>query len=408
MRLAFRIIGALFVLVLLAAGVLAGLYFSYRQPVPDLAQARNIDAHFAKSIDPDVGHKASARLADLRRAGSYPSVSVAVTMNGVVVWQEAQGFAGLENGRAATVDTPYAIGSVSKSLTASVVMRLADKGMIDLDKDIHNYVPKYPVLPYSVTSRQLLSHQAGIRHYRFEWSPPLFSDFGSTIEYRSVSDSLSVFEKDPLLFEPDTGFGYSTYGYTLLSAVVEGATGRPFLAVMQDELFGPAGMALSGADDKLRPVTGRASDYQSFGSGGYVLPAPFANSSNKWAGGGFRSTPTDLVHFGVALLDGRIVSPQSRGQMFTPRKLRNGKVNPQDYGLGFRIDTITDPDYPGKSWRAVHHGGVAVGSQAMLVMLPGENIVVAITANAMTQPPALGLFDAATDIAVLFAENGTP
>ncbi|MEQ1755697.1 MAG: serine hydrolase [Micropepsaceae bacterium] len=408
MRLAFRLFGALVGLVLLSVAVLAGLYFSYRQHIPDLAQAQHVDTHFAKAIDADLARKARNRLVELRRTGFYPSVSVAVSVNGVVVWREAQGFAGLEDRRAATVETPYAIGSVSKSLTASVVMRLADKGQIALDTDIHGYVPKFPPLPYAVTSRQLLSHQAGIRHYKFQWSPPLFSDFGSNVEYRSVSDSLSVFDKDPLLFEPDTAFSYSTYGYTLLSAVVEGATGHPFLTVMQEELFGPTGMTLSGGDEKRRPVAGRASDYQSVGRDEHVLAAPDTNSSNKWAGGGFRSTPTDLARFGAALLDGRIVSPQSRDQMFTPRKLRNGKVNPQDYGLGFRIDTITDPAHPGKSWRAVHHGGVAVGSQAMLVLLPEKNVVVAITVNATTQPPALGLFDAATDLAVLFAESGSP
>jgi CubicO group peptidase (beta-lactamase class C family) len=137
---------------------------------------------------------------------------------------------------------------------------------------------------------------------------------------------------------------------------------------------------------------------------GHVIAAPETNSSGKWAGGGFRSTPSDLARLGVALLDGKVVSAQSLEAMFTPRTLRDGNVNPQDYGLGFRIDEIKDPAYPGKSWRAVHHGGVAVGSQAMFVLLPKERVVVALATNASTQPPGRGMFDAATDIAILFAE----
>jgi serine beta-lactamase-like protein LACTB, mitochondrial len=165
-------------------------------------------------------------------------------------------------------------------------------------------------------------------------------------------------------------------------------------------------MTLSGPDDKLKPVPGRARDYMNVARDEHVLAAPETNSSNKWAGGGFRSTPQDLARFGIALLDGQVVSAEARELMFTPRKLKNGKTNLQDYGLGFRVDTIKDSAYPGKSWRAVHHGGVAVGSQAMLVLLPKERVVVALTANATTQPPGRGMFDAATDLALMFAEAG--
>lgn len=399
-----RFFGALVALVVLLIAGLAAFYLSIRQPVPDLASPRWTEARSTDRASPDVLHKARARLVELRQEGGYPSVSVAVAVGGQVVWLGALGFADLERKTEATIDTPYAIGSVSKSLTAAVAMRLVDQGRLDLDKDVRVYVPAFPQKAYPITARQLLSHQAGIRHYRFEFSPPTFSDFGSNTQFASVGDSLKVFADDPLSFEPDTSFQYSTYGYTLLSAVIEGAAGRPFLEVMQAELFEPLAMTLSGSDDKRRPVAGRAGDYQNLARDEHVIAAPETNSSNKWAGGGFRSTPQDLVRFGTALLDGQVVPAEARELMFTPRKLKNGKINPQDYGLGFRVDTITDPAYPGKSWRAVHHGGVAVGSQAMLVLLPKERVVVALTANATTQPPGRGMFDAATDLALMFAE----
>ena len=152
-------------------------------------------------------------------------------------------------------------------------------------------------------------------------------------------------------------------------------------------------------------MPGRASDYQNILRDGAVLPAPFTNSSGKWAGGGFRGTPTDLARFGAALLRGEVVGRETLQVMFTPRTLANGKVNRQNYALGVRVDQITDPAFPGKSWRAVHHGGVAVGSQAMLVMLPDQKIVVALSANATRQPPGQGMFDTATDIALVFAET---
>jgi serine beta-lactamase-like protein LACTB len=402
MRWILRIFGVLIGLAIIVVGGLFAFYMSVREPVPNLA----IADHLVRPIvaaDPATIARAHDRLLAVRQKLGFPSASIAVASNGQIVWSETFGYADLASARPATSDTQYAVGSVSKTLTAAVVMRLVDRGLIDLDADIRTYVPAFPQKPYRITTRQLLSHQAGIRHYQFSLTtPPVFSDTGSRDQYNSVTDSLRMFAVDPLLFEPDTAFNYSTYGYTLLSAVVEGATRRPFLEVMQNELFVPLGMTSSGADDKLHPTPQHASDYQNFALDGHVIPAPFVNVSNKWAGGGFRSTPADLARFGIALLDDKIIRPETRTLMFTPRTLKNGKVNDQNYGLGIRIDEITEPSRPGAKWLAVHHGGVAIGSQAFLLLLPKERIVVAFTGNATVN--GTGMFDAITDIAIIFAD----
>lgn len=404
MRWLIRIVLSVLLLAVLAAGSLFALYETNKVEIPDLAKSVAIDTRTQGTPGNSVA-RAADRLEQLRREIGYPAVSVAVAIDGAVVWQEARGWASLEKKTAVTTDTPFAIGSVSKTLTAAVAMKLAERGVLDLDADIRKYLPSFPQKEYPITARQLLSHQAGIRHYRFTLSPPTFSEFGATEQYDRVVDSLRVFANDPLLFKPDTDFAYSSYGFNLLSAVMEAAAEKPFLALMQDELFAPLQLVSTGPDDKLHPVPGRASDYQNIARDGAVIPAPFTNSSGKWAGGGFRATPTDLARFGAALVRGDVVRPETLATMFAPRKLANGKVNPQDYALGVRVDQIKNPAYPGKSWRAVHHGGVAVGSQAMFVMLPDQKIVVALSANAATQPPARGMFDAATDIALLFAEQ---
>lgn len=404
MRFVLKLIGGLIVLALFLAGGLAGFYYSVREPIPALAT----DTYADDWVDPafsEAGTRAKRRLTALRRDIGYPSASIAVAVDGRIVWSEAQGYADLAHNARATRETPYAVGSVSKPLTAAVVMRLAERGAIDLDKDVRSYIPWFPAKAYPVTARQLLSHQAGIRHYNWTLEPPIFSEFGSKIQYNSIKDSVGVFANDPLLFEPDTSFSYSSYGFVLLSAVVEAACGAPFIDTMNAELFAPVGMTHSGADDKRQPLPGRASDYQNIARDGYVIQAPDTNSSGKWAGGGFRSTPSDLAQFGIALLDDKVVNAQTREMMFTPRTMKNGKVNPQDYALGFRVDMLKMTAMPGKTWRAVHHGGVAVGSQAMLILLPDQRTVVALAVNASTQPPARGLFDAASDIAIWFAES---
>lgn len=404
MRIVIRIFLGLLLLAALAAGSLFALYESNKVAIPDLAKSSAVDSRMVEGSHSGAITRAAERLEQLRREIGYPAVSVAVAVNGTIVWQEARGWASLERQAPAKIDTPFAIGSVSKTLTAAVAMKLVERGVLDLDADIRKYLPSFPEKEHVITARQLLSHQAGIRHYKFTLSPPTFSEFGETGQYDRVVDSFGVFANDPLLFKPDTDFTYSSYGFNLLSAVMEAAAGKPFLDLMQAELVAPLQLSGTGPDDKLHPVPGRASDYQNLLRDGAVIPAPFTNSSGKWAGGGFRATPTDLARFGAALLGGELVAPGTLQTMFTPRTLANGKVNPQNYALGVRIDEIKDPAYPGKSWRAAHHGGVGIGAQAMFVMLPDQNIVVALSANASTRPPSRGMFDAATDIAVLFAE----
>lgn len=405
MRIVIRLLLGLLLLAALGAGSLYALYESNKLAIPDIAKSSVVDTRTADGAQSGAIARAANRLEQLRREIGYPAVSVAVAVDGAVVWQEARGWASLERKAPVRVETPFAIGSVSKTLTAAVALKLSERGILDLDADIRKYLPSFPKKEHVITARQLLSHQAGIRHYAFRLSPPTFSEFGATEQYDRVTDSLAVFADDPLLFKPDTDFAYSSYGFSLLSAVMEAAAGKPFLDLMQAELFMPLQLANTGPDDKRRPVPGRASDYQNILRDGAVIPAPFTNSSGKWAGGGFRAPPTDLARFGAALLRGEVVGQETLKTMFTPRRTANGKVNRQDYALGVRVDQITDPAYPGKSWRAVHHGGVAVGSQAMFVMLPDQKIVVALSANAATQPPARGMFDAATDIALLFVEQ---
>jgi serine beta-lactamase-like protein LACTB len=269
---------------------------------------------------------------------------------------------------------------------------------------IERYVPSFPRKRYPITVRQLLSHQAGIRHYKIALFQPGFSESNLNREFSSVEASLALFRNDPLRFEPDTSFLYSTFGLTLVSAAIEGATGRPFLDVMRAELFSPLGMSRTEPDVHGLPHPAKTVDYVTGSDPRSVRTAPRTNSSYKWAGGGFLSTPTDLAGFAAALLDGRIVSPETRTLMFTPRRLRNGTENAQRYGLGWRVSAISDRADPARVITFVHHGGTAAGSEAALLMLPESRVVVAITGNANTGGSE-AMIQAASVIARRFAQG---
>jgi len=320
------------------------------------------------------------------------------------VWLWAEGFADLGKRSPATTNTTFAVASLSKLLTAAVVMRLVELGKINLHRDVRDYLPSFPRKAFPITMRQLLSHQSGIRSYRFGFLPAMFSEFGSNKQYRSVGESMAIFAEDPLVFEPDTDFLYTPFGFTLASAVVESVTGRSFLDVMQEQLFAPLGMRATSADDKLHPPPTRATDYQNWLPDQHVVQAPPTNSSNKWAGGGFRSNPKDLALFGIALMQERIVSRETLDLMLTRRKLRSGKPNPDGYGLGFRTGRMSDASDAIDRARIGYHTGNGVGSRAVFLMLPDEKFVVVILANGTTSHGQL-LFDAACDLARLIAKD---
>lgn len=177
MRLALKTVGVILLLLVLAAGGLAGSYFALREPIPALEADAYADSHVEPAADLAAVAAARSRLTQLRREIGYPSVSVAVAVAGKVVWLEAQGYADLAAKRRATAATPYAIGSVSKALTAAGVMRLADRGVLALDVDVRAYVPSFLVKPYAITARQLLSQvfatiALSCRRRRFRISAP--------------------------------------------------------------------------------------------------------------------------------------------------------------------------------------------------------------------------------------------
>lgn len=351
-------------------------------PAPGAAKADNkkvYDDSYSGAIT-SVGDELEA----YRRSLVSPSISVAVGVGGNLVWAEARGYADIESQALATPDTIYAIGSVSKPITAVLTALLWQDGLLDIDADVRDYVPGFPVKEHSITLRQLLSHQAGIRHYRFGWKPPVFSESALDREFANTAESLVLFANDALLFEPDTDFTYSTFGYTLIAAAIERATGQPYIGALQERILEPLNMERTSIDLAGKIPGTRAADYVGTFSKKAVIKAPATNSSYKWAGGGLVSTPTDLVRFGNAMLSNGLLSEQTRTAVFTARAVLSGDLNPQHYGLGWRIGGLVVTDEQtgdDKIITLIHHGGTRAGSTAILMIVPDYDIVVAMTSN---------------------------
>lgn len=295
-----------------------------------------------------------------------PGAQIAVSRAGRIVWSESFGCADVELDVPVASDTRLRIGSVSKPLTATALGLLVEEGRLDLDRPVQAYVPDFPRKAWPITTRQLAGHLAGIRHYEA-------GEFDIRDHYDTVRAGLAIFEKDALIFEPGTKFSYSSYGWNLISAVIEGASGEPFLAFMQKRVFAPAGMTHTAADDPTPIVPGRARFYTRDDSTGAVRNAAYVDNSYKWAGGGFLSTAEDLVAFGNALLEGRLLKPETLALLWTSQKTKDGKDT--EYGIGWTVDRDA------KGRRRVRHSGGAMGGTANLVIYPDERLVVALLVN---------------------------
>src|SRR6266571_5210818 len=276
-----------------------------------------------------------------RLSSHIPGVQVAVAIDGTLVWSEGFGYADAARRRPTTPATQFRIGSVSKPLTADAVAQLYEQGKLDLDAPIQRYVPTFPEKGGVITTRLLGGHLAGIRHYQG-------NEFLLNQPYATVTAGLAVFQNDPLVAPPGTRYSYSTYGFDLISAVVEGASGEQFLAYMSRHVFTPLGMTSTAPDKNDSLIPNRTRFYQRTGSGQFV-PAPTVDNSYKWAGGGFLSTAEDLVRFGSAHLSPGYLKAATLELLFTPQHTTSGEPTP--YGIGWFVGTDT------RGHRTVYHGG---------------------------------------------------
>ncbi|XP_060083887.1 serine beta-lactamase-like protein LACTB, mitochondrial [Ylistrum balloti] len=262
-----------------------------------------------------------------------PGLAVSVSVNGKEVWNEGLGYADVENRVPCSADTVLRIASISKSITMVAVAKQLEAGTLELDKPIQHYIPSFPEKEVNgkkvtITSRQLVSHFAGIRHYHTKASKPnteeetetkktIKSDKKTNMKeaavqtpekseyfiadhFKSVMESLNLFKDDPLVHEPGSEYLYTTYGFTLLSAVLEAVTKKPFEKLMQ-EYFIEMGMENTFLDENTPLIYNRGRHYMK-NKNGRLINTPYVDLSYKWAGGGFLSSTRDLVKFGHVML----------------------------------------------------------------------------------------------------------
>ena len=337
-------------------------------PQAIISQQTDQSISIAKKID-----SARGLVIDLMSKQKIPGLSVTIMQNGKIIWSEGFGFADLENRVPVNPSTTrFRIGSVSKTLTADALAVLYENGKLNLDAIIQTYVPYFPVKKYPITVRQVAGHIAGIHHYLDQ------SQFLSAARYNSVKESLDIFKDDTLLFEPGTKYTYSTFGWNLLSAVIENASQTPYLEFMQKNVFEKLGMLHTTADKNDSIISGRTRFYQ-LNRDTQINNATYVDNSNKWAGGGFISTSEDIAQFASAHCKAGFMKASTLELFTTSQKLRDGKET--GYGIGWSVGKEENiRSYYG-------HTGGSVGGITFMRVYPKEQFVIAILTNTSDAGP---------------------
>lgn len=304
-------------------------------------------------------------------------------MEGDEEWVKAYGYSDLENKVAAKADSAYRLASVSKSMTAVAILQLVEKGKINLDAEVQTYVPYFPKKQWPVTVRQLLGHLGGISHYKNPANELHIK------EHKTTREAIAIFENFDLIAEPGTRYSYSSYGYNLLGAIVEAASGMSYGDYLRQNVWGPAGMTNTRMDDPFEVIPNRVRGYQLVS--GQVRNSEFVDISSRFGGGGTRSTVPDLLKYAKATFAGKLLASATMNEMATSMSTRAGLLT--NYGMGWE----TTP-YQGR-YMLVHSGGQQE-TTTLLYLAPSRKLALAVAINFENSNPGAyldRLFQLVTD-----------
>lgn len=302
--------------------------------------------------------------------GTPPGISIAVSKNNEVCFAKGFGYANVAKNEPVTIETQFRTASVAKLVTATSLARLIQENKIDINEPISNYFKSVPKEYSKITTKQLAGHIGGVTHYSQE----------EKIEdrfYNSVDDALNVFIHIKPISKAGTNYQYSTYGYVLLSKIIENASGQPFLEYLDNQLFMPLDMKSTSAELRAKPSKNMTKIYDVYEDGisqGYPFNKDYQEDpSYKWAGGGLISTPTDLVKMGNAYTNG-FLRQDIVDLVFKSQKLNSGQET--GVGIGWR------GSFDMANRRVYEHAGYQRGSRSVLSVFPNEKLSIAILTNA--------------------------
>ncbi len=337
----------------------------------------------------DAADAGRAVARELVAAEKLPGLSLAVAVDGEIVWAEAFGWSNLETRKPMSPASVFRVGGVSQCFTAAAVGLLADRGRLDLDAPVRTYVPDFPAKEWPVSLRQLMAHTSGLRPHRGEGG--FFR--GSCAD---GAGRLALFADEPLRSRPGAAYAYSSFGWVLTGEAIAAAAGEPYLDFVQREILTPLGMDATVPDRPGRVVPDRAHFYypRLMLDPRYGLHDTSDQDLSCWLPAvGFLSTPSDLVRFGAAMLGEGLLDLATVDELQAPVRPVGGSRS--DHALGWtargvRLGDDSDVWVVGQGldapvvrrpFSAETVGGQVAGCTATLLTVPEHGLSIAVASN---------------------------
>lgn len=345
-----------------------------RSPAPAEVARQSAPSEVPRFQQPTDADASAARVSDrilaaLTETNGVPGMGAAIWRDDHVVWTGSAGYRDIELKQRVDENTVFRLASVSKLFAATAAAKLREQGALDVDAPVRSIVGYLSDRWPAITTAQLAAHTSGIPHYQ------AVDENRGGHRFATVREAVGVFQGRDLLFVPQTNYNYSTYGYTLLSAVVEESSGHSYLDYLSREIVS----GLKIGPDITDTVDPNASKAYEFADGAIRGAAPH-DFSYSWGGAGLGTSAPELARFGGWLMAGKIVSHSTFEWMLVPARLADGsKVMDRDNAVGFGWRSSRDAD----GERIAHHAGVATGARSALILYPDRKLAVSLLSNAL-------------------------
>lgn len=310
----------------------------------------------AADLDAWVGRQMTLR--------SIPGMQVVVVKGGQVVFSGAYGLANLQTPAPVTPETVFSINSATKTFTGVEILRLVERGEVDLDAPVSTYLTDLPPTWRPITVRQLLTHMSGL--------PDIIARDGGYVGQNRTA-AIAALADLPLRSTPGERFAYNQTNYLLLQWIIEQARGRSFEAVVGQDAFAAFGMTHSGLGDSLDLIPGKADSYR-FNRPTDGQPPRLQNVHELFppftrAAAGINSSGQDLARWLIALQAGDILSPATLQALWTPGRFNDGRAG--EWANGWVV-----VDRP-------HHRSVGMtgGGRSAFSVYPDDGVAVIILTN---------------------------
>lgn len=347
--------------------------------IPFFLAASSDPAGAAKPLSKKVVSQVEAAVKETLEGAHIPGLTVAIATANQLRYEGAFGLADVEHQVPTKTTTRFRTASIAKPMTSALILRLMEDGKLKLDEPVQTYCEDFPEKKWPVTTRQLLGHLGGVRHYKAA------GEATATRHFFDLKSALSVFKDDPLIHEPGTKFQYTSFGYNLLGSIAEGAGEATFIKLLDDHVLAPCGMKRTRTDDHFAVIPDRARGYIRFRKDSpptsvlqfalkpdTLYRSTLHDTSMKIPGGGLVATSGDLIRFATSLNRGEILNAATLDLAWTKQKTKDGKET--DYGLGWGVGELG-------SQKAVSHGGAQSGTATYLLLIPESGVAVAAMCN---------------------------